>query len=663
MDSVHNTTVNSYIKEIEGYLNNKRIIYEAEGRREFVPLIDRTVQMIRLIKDPGTTEGHSNVTEQNTSNNRSSTQRNFERPPEKMYHYADGEAIDCAICIEQVEPKQAQVRLSCGHIYHLNCLGSHFNHSGDFKCPYCRLEVENYAKQPRTWEFPPNGPPTPQNLNDHNDMSHPGELDFANFQRGVLQVVNSIFGGRLNLGHPFRDDTGAEDDYLDDDDENSDFSDSDRIVYEITNAGDHYNNSESDSDDDSNSSDDDYGQNDPINNDDNRIRSNFNSDSSENSTSGRRARLVMHASNSRIEDSSSVTRDNDRENQGNRSSQERHVRERRSRSPSISHQRSDPINSTRINYNTYYSDRNSNNNLNSIKDHEVGESSNRMDRNRPVNFLDDLQISDTTDSSRYRNDDSRNIKSTINDFSRYHNDNICGETPRNYEQFNQSSLDSSSNVRNDGTFYNNANNRLSFNSSLSQSIFNTPQHSTQQHSTLSSQHNRSHYGSQSDSESEFTNTLCRHKSASFRLRNMYQEDSTTAEEVMDDTGSSSSSPENSDDDQDEDEVMFTGTFNWDAGNEMDTTDDDTEDDDYRRCFSRRSSSSSCSPTFSSSDEGDDEDNISTASLSSPIRNETHQSWYKPWSWYNNNNNISGTASSAADVDSDATISSGDECGH
>ncbi|CAG8524769.1 22355_t:CDS:2 [Dentiscutata erythropus] len=581
MDSVQNTTVNSYIKEIEGYLNNKRIIYEAEGRREFVPLIDRTVQMIRLIKDPGTTEGHSNVTEQN--NNRSSTQRNFERPPEKMYHYADGEAIDCAICIEQVEPKQAQVRLSC-----------------DFKCPYCRLEVENYAKQPRTWEYPPNGPPTPQNLNDHNDMSHPGELDFANFQRGVLQVVNSIFGGRLNLGHPFRDDTGAEDDYLDDDDENSDFSDSDRIVYEITNGGEHYNNSETDSDDDSNSSDDDYGQNDSINNDD-RLRSHFSSDSSENSASGRRARLVMHASNSRIEDSS-VTRDNERDNQGNRSSQERHIRERRSRSPSISRQRSDPINSTRVNYNTYYSDR---------------DRDDLMDLNRPVSYLDDLQISDTTDSSRYRNDDSRNIKSNINEFSRYHNDNICNETSRNYEQFNQGSLDSSSNVRNDGTFYNNSSNRLSFNNSLSQNIFNSPQHSTQ-HSTLSSQHSRTRYGSQSDSESEFTNTLCRHKSASFRLRNIYSEDSTTAEEVMDDTGSN-------------------------AGNEMDTTDDDTEDDDYRRCFSR-----------------DDEDNVST-SLSSPIRNETNQTWYKPWSWYNNNH-ISGTASSAADVDSDATISSGDECG-
>ncbi|CAG8659339.1 16823_t:CDS:2 [Cetraspora pellucida] len=623
MDSSHNTTINSYIKEIEGYLNNKRILYEAEGRREFVPLIDRTVQMIRLIKDPGTTEGQSDVTEQ--SNNRSSTQGTFDRPPEKMYHYADGEAIDCAICIEQIEPKHAQVRLSC-----------------DFKCPYCRLEVESYAKQPRTWEYPPNGPPTPQNLNDHNDMSHPGELDFANFQRGVLQVVNSIFGGRLNLGHPFRDDNGVEDDYLDEDDDASDFSDSDRIVYEIANGGDPYNNSESDSDDDSNSSNEDYGQNEPINNED-RIRSHYSNDSSENSSSGRRARLVMHASNSRIDDSS-VIRDNVHDDQGNRSSQERHVRERRSRSPSISRQRSDPINSTMVNYSTYYSNRDrddlysrSSNNLSSIKDHEVGESSNRMDRNCTVNFLDGLQISDTNDSSRHRNDDSRSIKSNINDFSRY-NDNGYDETSRNYEHYNQGSLESLSNVRNDGTFYNNSNNRHGFSNSLSQNIFNTSQHSTQQHSTLSSQLNRTHYGSQSDSENEFTNTICRHKSTSFRLRSMYQEDSTTAEEVMDDTDSSSSSPENSDEDQDEDEVMFT-----DAGNDMDTTDnEDTEDEDYRRY---------------------DENNISpTRSL--PIRHETNQLWYKPWSWYNNNH-ISGTASSAtsavADVDSDATISSGDEC--
>ena len=47
----------------------------------------------------------------------------FDRPSEKMYHYAEGEAIDCVICIEHVEENHAQVRLSCGHIYHLNCLG------------------------------------------------------------------------------------------------------------------------------------------------------------------------------------------------------------------------------------------------------------------------------------------------------------------------------------------------------------------------------------------------------------------------------------------------------------------------------------------------------------------------------------------------------------
>lgn len=44
-------TVNSYIKEIEGYLDKKRVLYEAEGKRDFVPLIDRTVQMLRTIKD------------------------------------------------------------------------------------------------------------------------------------------------------------------------------------------------------------------------------------------------------------------------------------------------------------------------------------------------------------------------------------------------------------------------------------------------------------------------------------------------------------------------------------------------------------------------------------------------------------------------------------
>ncbi|RGB43069.1 hypothetical protein C1646_78756 [Rhizophagus diaphanus] len=202
----------TFVREIEGYLNNKRCLYEAEGRREYLPLVDQALILIKNMKNVTTTETTIQQTQQSACN-----RPTFDRPSEKMYHYAEGEAIDCAICIEQVEANHAQVRLSCGHIYHLNCLGSHFNHSGDYKCPYCRIEVDKYAKQPRIWEHPVNGPPQTQNQIDAADMPHPGELDFANFQRGVLQVVNSLFGGRLNLGHPFRNDNGTEEDYYDND--------------------------------------------------------------------------------------------------------------------------------------------------------------------------------------------------------------------------------------------------------------------------------------------------------------------------------------------------------------------------------------------------------------------------------------------------------------
>ncbi|CAG8434429.1 1376_t:CDS:10 [Diversispora eburnea] len=232
-------TVNSYIREIEGFLDKKRVLYEAEGKRDFVPLIDRTVQMLRTIKD---TVSETSSAEQSKSSS-SSSQHTFDRLPGKMYHYAEGEVIDCAICIEQVEAKQAQV-------------SSHFNHSGDFKCPYCRLEVEDYSKQPRAWEYPVNGPPTQQNLNETNDIPHPGELDFANFQRGVLQVVNSIFGGRLNLGHPFRDDNGTEEEFFDN--EAEDGSDVDQAVYEphFDEVPDSLENSENEYDSEHNLSDD-----------------------------------------------------------------------------------------------------------------------------------------------------------------------------------------------------------------------------------------------------------------------------------------------------------------------------------------------------------------------------------------------------------------------
>ncbi len=107
---------------------------------------------------------------------------------------------------------------------------------------------------------------------------------------------------------------------------------------------------------------------------------------------------------------------------------------------------------------------------------------------------------------------------------------------------------------------------------------------------------------------------------------------------------------------------------------MDTSDDDSEsgDEDYRQNFSRRSSSSSASPspTFSSTDEENENDNDSVATTStSNSRREINQQWYKPWSWYNNNqtcNSISlaptatPSASTISAPDSDATISSCDD---
>ncbi|CAJ0880817.1 3683_t:CDS:10 [Entrophospora sp. SA101] len=152
---------------------------------------------------------------------------------EKMYHYAEGETIDCAICIEQVESKHAQVRLS----------------------------LEKIVKQPRSWEFPINGHPNSQNINDSAEMPHPGELDFANFQRGVLQVVNSIFRGRLNLGHPFRNDNDPEDDFFETDNDDNSTHGQDEInqrnnvnLLEITDNEDDDNSSDEDGDFDTNDS-------------------------------------------------------------------------------------------------------------------------------------------------------------------------------------------------------------------------------------------------------------------------------------------------------------------------------------------------------------------------------------------------------------------------
>src|SRR5437660_11769750 len=95
---------------------------------------------------------------------------------------------------------------------------------------------------------------------------------------------------------------------------------------------------------------------------------------------------------------------------------------------------------------------------------------------------------------------------------------------------------------------------------------------------------------------------------------------------------------------------------------MDTSDDDSgsEDEGYRRSFSHRSSSSSISPVSSSSEdeenenENDNESIVTTSTNNS--RPEINQQWYKPWSWYNSNQDVL-TTSTTSEPDSDATISS------
>lgn len=119
---------------------------------------------------------------------------------------------------------------------------------------------------------------------------------------------------------------------------------------------------------------------------------------------------------------------------------------------------------------------------------------------------------------------------------------------------------------------------------------------------------------------------------------------------------------------------------------MDTEDEDTEDDEgYRRCFSRPYSASSDSQGFSSSDE-DERNFISQNTNTSNNRNRSNQSssnsttnnnetsqtnqlWFKPWAWYAAHHNTPGTRRfnntsglTVNGVDSDATISSGDEYG-
>jgi hypothetical protein len=156
--------------------------------------------------------------------------------------------------------------------------------------------------------------------------------------------------------------------------------------------------------------------------------------------------------------------------------------------------------------------------------------------------------------SRYRNDDYYPQRPDYINMPRFRGHDIYNNERIVYHgQLDDTSTSLTTNNQSNEQTYNNANNGHFFNT-LPQTIINASQQST----ISSNYHNSSLYRTPTDSEFEFSNALYRHASTSSRLRNMYQDGSTT-DDLMDGESDSSNS---SSEDSDEDEVMFTGSFNW-----------------------------------------------------------------------------------------------------
>ncbi|XP_062584377.1 E3 ubiquitin-protein ligase RNF13-like [Saccostrea cucullata] len=51
---------------------------------------------------------------------------------------------DCSICLATMQ-SSSLVQLSCTHDYHKNCVKEWFITSGDFRCPQCREECQDFS--------------------------------------------------------------------------------------------------------------------------------------------------------------------------------------------------------------------------------------------------------------------------------------------------------------------------------------------------------------------------------------------------------------------------------------------------------------------------------------------------------------------------------------
>ncbi|XP_059630169.1 uncharacterized protein LOC132273164 [Cornus florida] len=102
----------------------------------------------------------------------------------------ESSAPQCSICLEVVvdNHRRSTARLQCGHVFHLDCIGSEFNIKGAMQCPNCR--VTEHGK----WLFAAGG--FDQSIdNEDDDELHPLNM----VREGSFVGVDMASGGEHHI--------------------------------------------------------------------------------------------------------------------------------------------------------------------------------------------------------------------------------------------------------------------------------------------------------------------------------------------------------------------------------------------------------------------------------------------------------------------------------
>ncbi|KAJ7526124.1 hypothetical protein O6H91_17G082800 [Diphasiastrum complanatum] len=68
--------------------------------------------------------------------------------------------VSCSVCLDAVKDvgggERSIAKLKCGHLFHLDCVGSAFNAKGSMQCPNCQCIEEGqwlYANGSHRWKI------------------------------------------------------------------------------------------------------------------------------------------------------------------------------------------------------------------------------------------------------------------------------------------------------------------------------------------------------------------------------------------------------------------------------------------------------------------------------------------------------------------------------